>query len=74
VISRRSMLGAGVWLLGAPFVNRGRYRLFASDSRQYSAQTLDLIRSTTVVGMLGLLMGLVFQAFHGPSFPSCAAI
>lgn len=55
MISRRSVLAAGVYALGAPFLNRGSFRLFADDAARYSTDTLDLIRSTTVVDMLGLL-------------------
>jgi membrane dipeptidase len=55
VISRRSALAAGVYALGAPFINRGSFRLFGNDATLYSTATLDLIRSTTVVDMLGLL-------------------
>lgn len=49
------MLGAGAWLLGAPFINRGRFCVFANDTRPYSTLTLDLVRETTVIDMLGLL-------------------
>lgn len=55
MISRRSFLTGGAYVLGAPFINRGRYRLFADDKTEYSALTLDLVRSSTVIDMLGLL-------------------
>ncbi len=42
-------------MLGAPMVNRGRFRLFAQDKAEYSTLTLDLIRQSTVIDMLGLL-------------------
>jgi membrane dipeptidase len=54
VISRRSFLACGACALGAPFINRGRFALFA-DGPQYSAQTLDLVRGATVIDMMGLL-------------------
>ncbi len=41
-------------LLGAPFVNRGRFSLFASEA-EYSTQTIDLVRESVVIDMLGLL-------------------
>jgi membrane dipeptidase len=41
--------------VGAPFINKGRYAALASVPREYSALTLDLIRSSTVIDMLGLL-------------------
>lgn len=36
-------------------VNRGRYSLFARSGAEYSARTVDLVRSSTVIDMLGLL-------------------
>jgi membrane dipeptidase len=41
-------------LLGAPFFNRGRFSLFASEA-EYSTQTIDLVRESVVIDMLGLL-------------------
>lgn len=52
-------MSAGVCALGAPFLNRGRFGLFANSLigtvPEYSALTLDLIQSSTVIDMLGLL-------------------
>jgi len=42
-------------VLSAPMVNRGRFRLFGQDKAEYSTLTLDLIRQSTVIDMLGLL-------------------
>ena len=39
----------------APFINRGRFSLFAQSETGYSARTIDLIRGATVIDMLGLL-------------------
>jgi membrane dipeptidase len=39
----------------APLINRGRYRLFASDATEYSARTLALMERTTVLDLLGVL-------------------
>ncbi|HYL77368.1 MAG TPA: membrane dipeptidase [Bryobacteraceae bacterium] len=41
--------------LGAPLLNRGRFALFAQSDVVYSALTLDLVRTSTVIDMLGLL-------------------
>ena len=41
--------------LGAPLLNRGRFRLFAQSEEEYSTLTIDLVRRSTVIDMLGLL-------------------
>jgi membrane dipeptidase len=51
----RALAGASAAALGAPFLNRGRYRLFADEERRYSARALEVVRRTTVIDMLGLL-------------------
>jgi membrane dipeptidase len=55
VISRRSLLANTALILGAPMINRGRFRLFAESPTEYSARTLDLVSESTVIDMLGLL-------------------
>jgi membrane dipeptidase len=55
VISRRSLLACGACAIGAPFINRGRFSLFANTQNEYSALTLDLVRGATVIDMMGLL-------------------
>jgi membrane dipeptidase len=55
VISRRSLLRNAAFVLGAPLLNRGRFSLFAQGEAEYSARTLDLVRESTVIDMLGLL-------------------
>jgi membrane dipeptidase len=55
VISRRSLLRDAALVLGAPLINRGRFSLFAQGETEYSARTLDLVRESTVIDMLGLL-------------------
>jgi membrane dipeptidase len=55
VLSRRRVLTSGACILAAPFINRGRFRLFAQSETEYSAVTVDLIRDSTVIDMLGLL-------------------
>ena len=42
-------------MLTAPFINRGRFSLFAGTLDQYSSLTVDLVRESTVIDMLGLL-------------------
>jgi membrane dipeptidase len=46
---------AGIGALGAPMLNRGRFRLFADERTEYSARAIDLVARSTVVDMLGLL-------------------
>jgi len=41
--------------LAAPVIHRGRFCLFAQGEAEYSARTLDLVRGSTVIDMLGLL-------------------
>jgi membrane dipeptidase len=49
-------LSAGTSVLAAPFISRGRFSLFAGTlDRQYSSLTVDLVRESTVIDMLGLL-------------------
>jgi membrane dipeptidase len=57
VISRRAFLRGGALALGAPFINRGRFCLFAGSAAPvtYSAATIELIQRATVIDMLGLL-------------------
>jgi membrane dipeptidase len=55
VISRRSFLASSTAVLGAPFLNRGRFQLFADSPVEYSTRAVDLVRCSTVIDMLGLL-------------------
>jgi membrane dipeptidase len=55
MISRRSVLKGMALSLGAPMLNRGRFALFARTATEYSARTVDLVRRSTVIDMLGLL-------------------
>jgi membrane dipeptidase len=55
MISRRSILKTAALAFGAPMINRGRYSLFAHSRTEFSARTLDLVRRSTVIDMLGLL-------------------
>ena len=62
-------LGAAALSLGAPFVNRGRYRLFAWSPREYSARCIELMESSLVIDMLGLLtLNAETRERWGPDF------
>lgn len=58
-MSRRDMVkgsaAALAGLVGAPMINLGRYRLFASAATDYSARTLALMERCTVLDLLGVL-------------------
>jgi membrane dipeptidase len=55
-ITRRTLLksaaGAAFGTLAAPMINRGRYRLFASSPKEYSARAIELMARSTVIDML----------------------
>jgi len=56
VITRRCLLATGAAALAAPYINRGCFRLFGKTLQdEYSALTLDLVRESIVIDMLGLL-------------------
>lgn len=57
MLSRRTFLRSAALGVGAPFLNRGVFRLFAEipSAPQYSARTLELVEQSTVIDMLGLL-------------------
>lgn len=57
-LSRRALLKgaatAGAALAGAPFVNIGRFRLFAGSTQEYTRRCIDLVEGSLVIDMLGL--------------------
>lgn len=55
MLSRRSFLSGAAASIAAPLINRGRFCLYAQGETSYSARTLDLVRDSTVIDMLGLL-------------------
>ena len=55
MITRRTVLKSAALSLGAPMINRGRFSLFARSETEYSARTVELVRRSTVIDMLGLL-------------------
>jgi hypothetical protein len=63
VITRRSILNSAAFALAAPMINGGRFALFAQSKTEYSSRTLNLIRRSTVIDMLGLLT-LDFQKLY----------
>jgi membrane dipeptidase len=52
-MKRRDILRAAA--AGTPMISLGRYRLFAGVATEYSARTIDLVESSIVIDMLGLL-------------------
>ena len=48
--SRRNFIGAAA--LAFPFINKGRFQLFATSQTQYSARAIDLMKRATVFDML----------------------
>ncbi len=58
VITRRDLLraaGASAVALAAPSINRGRHRVFAFSTNEYSARAIDLVGRSTVIDMLSPL-------------------
>jgi membrane dipeptidase len=58
-LSRRNLLkamaGAAPAVALAPMINRGRYRVFANSTQEYSARAVDLVKRSTVIDMLSPL-------------------
>ena len=46
---------AGASVLAAPFLNRGRFNLFADERVEHSARAVELVGRSMVIDMLGLL-------------------
>ena len=59
MLNRREILttlaSLGVAAFGAPFVSRGRHRLFAASQKRYSTRAVDLVQRATVIDMLSPL-------------------
>ncbi len=72
-IVARGAAGAGLAPLAAPFVNVGRYRLFAASQATYSARCVELMEESLVIDMLGLLsLNSETQARWGPDLAGLA--
>ncbi|MEX0298664.1 MAG: dipeptidase [Kordiimonas sp.] len=72
--NRRQIIKAACAGLGtavaAPFLNDGRFKLFASSTDTYSAKTIDIINSSLVIDMLSSLNDLkVIKAGENGSNP-----
>ncbi len=48
----KALAGTAGAILGAPMINRGRYRLFAWTQEEYSARAIDLMERSLVIDML----------------------
>src|SRR5260370_20337216 len=48
----KSIAAAGAGMLVAPFLNKGRYLLFAGSPAEYSSRAIELVGRTTVIDML----------------------
>src|SRR5258708_3465983 len=48
----KSIAAAAAGILAAPFVNKGKYLLFASSPAEYSSRAIELVGRTTVIDML----------------------
>jgi membrane dipeptidase len=53
-ISRRAMLQGMAATLAAPMINRGRFRLFAHSTAEYSARAIALVERSLVIDMLSV--------------------
>jgi len=51
----KKSVAAGVAIIAAPMLNRGRFQLFANTPSEYSTRAIDLVRQSTVIDMLGIL-------------------
>jgi len=54
-VTRRNMLKGVAAVVAAPMINRGRFRLFAGSSTEYSGKAIDLVGRSTVIDMLSVL-------------------
>ncbi len=53
--SRRRFVSAAAAAVVTPFLNLGRYRVFAADSTEYSDRAVTLVNESLVIDMLSLL-------------------
>lgn len=53
--TRRNALSLGAAAFAAPFLNFGRFRLFAQSETAYSTRAVDLVRSSLVIDALSIL-------------------
>lgn len=73
-MNRRQWLktaGAAAAALGAPLLNRGRFRLFAFSAQEYSTRCLDLVGRSLVIDMLSQFkLGAYPDVLGGPDRPT----
>jgi membrane dipeptidase len=55
LLSRRTALKVAAATLAAPMLNRGRFRLFAQSTTDYSARAIALVQRSVVIDMLSVL-------------------
>jgi hypothetical protein len=55
VTRRRFVASAGIARAGAPFVNQGRYRVFAAGDYEYRDRSIALVNDSLVMDMLSLI-------------------
>jgi membrane dipeptidase len=54
-VTRRNMLKGVAAVVAVPMIHRGRFRLFAGSSTEYSGRAIDLVGRSTVIDMLAVL-------------------
>jgi membrane dipeptidase len=74
-MNRRTVLKmavqTGAAVAAAPLLNFGRFRLFASSSREYSARCVELVRRSNVIDMLNVFsLGMVLGPLAGDKNPT----
>ena len=62
---------AGAATVAAPFLNFGRFRLFASSPKQYSARAIEVVGRANVIDMLNpFSLGMVLGSLAGDKKPT----
>jgi len=74
-MNRRTLLKmgaqAGAAVAAAPLLNFGRFRLFASSPKEYSARCVDLVHRANVIDMLNpFSLGMVLGSLAGDKKPT----
>jgi len=54
MLDRRTMIKGTLGALAAPMINRGRFRLFAQSTAEYSARAIALVERSLVIDMLSV--------------------
>jgi membrane dipeptidase len=74
-MNRRALLKigaqAGAAAIAAPFLNFGRFRVFASSPKEYSARCIDVVHRANVIDMLNVFsLGMVLGPLSGDKKPT----